>query len=261
MKFMRLITQGPGHAFFNMALDEAISEAVRQKSYPPTLRLYRWDRPSLSLGYFQKASDVDINYCNQKGYPLVRRQTGGRAILHDAELTYSFSASADSPAFNGSLLENYTVITRAMVMGLELNGIKAVASFSKRGAVGPKNPACFKTVSFGEITVNGKKVIGSAQKRYKDGFLQHGSILLSFDAKELSKVLGQNDANNFDDIGALKDYASEISFNDLASSLKEAFEKTLNIKMISDEPSKFELMLAKELEQNKYANREWNFMR
>ena len=144
MQFIRLITQEPCHAFFNMALDEAISEAAREKISPPTLRLYEWDRPSLSIGYFQKVSDIDLEYCNAKDYPVVRRQTGGRAILHDSELTYSFASSKDSPVFNGSLLENYTVISNALMHALKLTGVEAEASFIKKRSNGHRNPACFK---------------------------------------------------------------------------------------------------------------------
>ncbi len=261
MQFMRLISQGAEHAFFNMALDEAVSEAVRQKLSPPTLRLYQWDRPSLSIGYFQKMSDVDIDYCDKKGYPLVRRLTGGRAILHDSELTYSLSASTDSPLFKGTLLETYTILSNAMILGLKLIGMDAEVSFRRKKSAGYGNPACFRAVSYGEITVGGKKIIGSAQKRYKDGFLQHGSILLDLDADELSKALGLNDEDVPDDIGAISDYAPEISVNDLRSSLKKAFEQTLNIKLISDGPTGYELKLAKEIEQDRYSTREWNFRR
>lgn len=260
MKFIRLITQGPCEAYYNMALDEAISEAVRQKLSPPTLRLYQWDRPSLSLGYFQKFSDIDADYCTGKGYPVVRRQTGGRAILHDAELTYSFSASSESP-FKGSLLENYTVISNALLHALEITGIKAEASFRKKRESGQKTPACFKAVSYGEITVNGKKLIGSAQKRYKDGFLQHGSILMSFDGGELSKILGLDSSITFNDIAAIKDYVPEITTADLIPALKEAFAHTLKVKLISDVPSKFELSTAEELERSKYSTNEWNHSR
>ncbi len=261
MNFIRLINQGPASAFFNMALDEAISESVRQKVSPSTLRLYHWDRPSLSIGCFQKVSDVDTGYCHKKGYPIVRRQTGGRAVLHDSELTYSFSASADSPVFNGSLNDNYAVISRALLLALKLKGIEAAASFSRKRENSHKHPACFRSVSYGEITVGGKKVIGSAQKRHKDGFLQHGSILFSFDPGELSRVLGQNNEDSFIDIGAINDYAGRISFDDLRTALKEAFERTLNVKMISDSPTKSELTLAKELEHTKYSTRKWNYSR
>lgn len=258
---MRLISREPGHAFYNMALDEAVSEAVRKKFSPPTLRLYTWDRPSLSLGYFQKVSDINLDYCDKKGYPLVRRQTGGRAILHDAELTYCFSAPNDFPMFSGSLLDNYTVISNALLLALELNGVKAGASFERRRNSSNNNPACFKAVSFGEITVKGKKIIGSAQKRYKDGFLQHGSILLNVDSRELCNVLGHDDEKAFHDIGAISEHAPEITAGKLELTLKEAFEKTLNVKLISSVPSKFELHMAKELERKKYSTREWNLSR
>jgi lipoate-protein ligase A len=261
MNFIRIINQGPAPAFFNMALDEAISECVRQKVSPPALRLYLWDRPSLSIGCFQKISDIDTVYCDKKGYPVVRRQTGGRAILHDSELTYSFSASADSPRFNGSLLENYAVISRALLLALKLKGIEAEASFNRNRGSSQRHPSCFRAVSYGEITVGGRKLIGSAQKRHKDGFLQHGSILFSFDPGELCRVLGQNNEDSFIDIGAINDYASGISYDDLRTTLKEAFEKTLNVKMISDSPTKSELTLAKELERTKYSTTGWNFSR
>jgi lipoate-protein ligase A len=244
-----------------MALDEAISEAVRDKVSPPTLRLYEWEKPSLSIGYFQKISDINLDYCNAKDFPIVRRQTGGRAILHDAELTYSFSSSKDSTIFNGNLLENYTVISNALLQALALTGIKAEASNIKKRSNGHRNPACFKTVSFGEITVNNKKVIGSAQKRYKDGFLQHGSIVLDLNAEELCAVLNGNNSKDFDGIGALRNSQPDISINELILTLKQAFEKELNVKLITDKPSKYELTLAKELEAKKYSTKEWNFKR
>lgn len=261
MRFMRIIIQGPGHAFYNMAIDEAISEAVTRKLSPPTLRLYEWDRPSISIGYFQKTSDIDTRYCSKKGYPLVRRLTGGRAILHDAELTYSLSSLSNTYLFNNSLIKTYTVISNALLRGLKQNGIEAHMSGRKRHNSGNKNPACFKSMSYGEIKVNGKKIIGSAQKRYKDGFLQHGSILMNFNAEEMHNVLICNDDADFNDIGAIREYSPDLSLSQLIVSLKEAFEKELGVKLVSDNPSKFELSLAKELEQNKYSTEKWNFVR
>jgi lipoate-protein ligase A len=244
-----------------MALDEAISDAVRQKLSPPTLRLYQWDRPSVTIGYFQKISEININYCTKKGYPVVRRVTGGRAILHDMELTYSFSSSKNFSLFNGSLLENYTVIGNALVKGLELLGITAGTSFVKKRSDTCRNPACFKSVSYGEVTVDGKKVIGSAQKQYHNGFFQQGSIILSFKAGELCNVLNGSHEEDFRNIGSISDSAREVTFNDLRNPLKEAFEKELYVKLISDGPSKSELALAKELEEKKYSTQKWNFLR
>ncbi len=259
MQFMRIIIQGHHHAFFNMAFDEAISEAIRQKLSPPTLRIYQWDRPSISIGYFQKISDIDIDYCNKMGYPVVRRLTGGKAILHDSELTYSFSALKDSSLFKGSLLENYIIVSEALILGLKLNGINAKISLKRKRTPIHKNPACFKTLSYGEITVNGKKVIGSAQKKFSNAFMQQGSILMSFNAMELRNVLQCNNDEDYHEIGSINDFDPEISFNDLRNSLKEAFEKTLRVKMISDSPTEFELNLAKELVRNRYLTQEWNF--
>jgi lipoate-protein ligase A len=244
-----------------MALDEALSEAVRQKISPPTLRLYQWDRPSLSIGYFQKSSDISLEYCRSKSYPVVRRQTGGRAILHDSELTYSFTSPEDSSFFTGSLHGNYRVISTAFLHALKLSGIKAEASFIKKRSNGSRNPACFKTVSFGEITVDKRKVIGSAQRRYKDGFLQHGSIVFDFNSEELCAALKGQRRQDFESIGALRNYLPDITFSDLSLAIKEAFEYTLNVKLINDTPSAYELSLAKKLESIKYSSDEWNLKR
>jgi len=261
MQFIRLITQGPYHAFFNMALDEAISKSIRQKLSPPTLRLYQWDRPSVTIGYFQKISEINTEYCTEQGYPVVRRVTGGRAVLHDRELTYSFSSPAKSSLFNGGLFENYAVISNALIMGLNLIGINAGISFLKKRNSGHRNPACFKSVSYGEVTVDEKKIIGSAQKKYSDGFLQQGSIMLCFNAGELSNVLNGSNEEDFRNIGSISDSGREVTFNELKNPLKEAFEKELNVKLISDSPSRFEFKLAEELEKKKYSTKEWNFLR
>lgn len=245
-----------------MAFDEAISEAVRKKLSPPTLRLYQWSEPSISIGYFQKVSDIDIDYCTKKGYPVIRRPTGGRAILHDSELTYSFSARFDSLLFKGRLLEDYTIISNAMVLGLKLSGIDAQVNLSRKRHTGQKSPACFKAVSYGEITVNGQKIIGSAQRRYNNGFLQQGSLLTNFDARELGKVLKQyNLEEDFCEIGTIKKYTSALSIADLKISLKEAFEKIFRIRFTSDGPTEFELNLTEKLEVKKYSTKKWNFRR
>ncbi len=258
MNFTRIIIQKEKNAFYNMALDEAICEAVRKELSPPTLRIYKWERPTLSLGYFQKISDIDRSYCNEKDYPIVRRQTGGRAILHDDELTYSFCAKKNSMKFNGKLHNDYTIISTALVEGMKMCGIDAEISFTRKRAADQKSPACFKVVSYGEVTVNNKKVIGSAQKRYKDGFLQHGSLLFGFNEDELRKILKGSGDDDFSGIGAVDKCRDKESYGKLVQSLKRSFENVLNARMITDEPSKYELKLAKELEAEKYSTEEWN---
>ncbi|MEW6713972.1 MAG: lipoate--protein ligase family protein [Nitrospirota bacterium] len=261
MEFARIIVQEHNSAFFNMALDEAISEAIREKLSPPTLRIYKWEKPSVSIGYFQKIRDINLVHCAERDYPIVRRPTGGRAILHESELTYSFSSRYDSLSFKGRLLEDYSIISKALLSGLKLIGVDAKNSLSRERGNGHKNPACFKAVSFGEVTVRGKKVIGSAQKRYTDGLLQQGSILLDFNAEELRKVLKCADGEDFSDIGSIMESAAEVTFDKLRSSLKEAFETELNIKLITDKPTKTEMKRAKELDMKKYSSQGWNRLR
>jgi lipoate-protein ligase A len=261
MHFMRFIDQGENPAAFNMALDEAISVAVRQKHSPPTIRLYQWDIPSVTIGFFQRTSDINTVYCAEKGYPVIRRITGGRAILHDAELTYSVSSLKDSFPFGNRLFEDYSIISKALAHGLASLGVDAHLSFSKKRAEGHRYPACFKAVSYGEVTVGGRKIIGSAQKRYHDGFLQQGSIMLDFRPEELSNVLNGCTEEDCREIGAVNSSSGKLLMRDLKLSLKEAFEKELRVKTITDGPSTFELSLAKELEIKKYAAREWNFAR
>lgn len=215
-----------------MAIDEAISEAVRKKLSPPTLRLYQWAKPSITIGYFQKASDINLEYCKKKSYPIIRRLTGGMAILHDSELTYSFSSRNDTKPFRNSLIENYLSVSKALASALTLINIDAQITLIKNRR--ERNPFCFKISSYGEITVNGKKIIGSAQKRYKNGFLQQGSIMVDFDA---------------------------VSIKELRKALKKAFEKTFNIKFISNGPTEFELNLAEQLKNEKYSAEKWNFCR
>ncbi len=261
MKFMRIITSGPEHAFMNMALDEAISEAVRQKSSPPTLRLYQWEGPSISIGYFQKISEIDTDYCSKNNYPVVRRLTGGRAILHDMELTYSLSSLHNSYPFNGSLIDNYKIVSTALLSALNSIGINAEMSLVKKRHEGHRDPACFKAPSYGEVTVDSRKIIGSAQKRYKNGFMQHGSILFNFNSDELGRVLMESTGNDFKGIGSISEYAPGISPDDFKGALKDAFEKELNIKLVTDVPTAFELTLAKELKQEKYSTPGWNSKR
>lgn len=261
MHFMRFIVQEKAPAAFNMALDEAISEAVRRGDSPPTIRLYQWEVPSVTIGYFQRVSDIDTDYCAKKGYPVVRRITGGRAILHDEELTYSVSSSKDSFPFGDGLFRNYTIISAALSKGLARLGVDAHLSLSKKRAGGRRYPACFRAVSYGEITVEGRKIIGSAQKKYHDGFLQQGSIMLGFDPKELSGVLRGCTVEDCRDIGAISNSSGEISVSDLRLSLKEAFENELRVKLVTDAPFESELVRAKEIEMKKYSTREWNFSR
>jgi lipoate-protein ligase A len=254
----RFIDTGPCSAFYNMALDEAIATTVRKGSTPPTLRLYGWDIPSVSIGYFQRISDINIDYCIKRGIPIVRRPTGGRAILHNHEITYSFSVKTTHGVFSKGLLDSYKRISTAFVLALSKIGISPELRLYR---IHSKSPLCFESVSYGEITLNDKKIIGSAQKRWSDGLLQQGSIPYVVDRNETVKVFRLESSEGEGKLIGLKEIALHINLEDLRNAIKGSFEDTFNIKLISSVPSQEEISLTLELEAEKYLSPHWNFKR
>lgn len=169
-----------------MARDEALL-ASAEAGAPPALRLYGWTTPTLSLGAHQPSSDADQQACRDRGVALVRRPTGGGAVLHDRELTYSVTGRIGEAPFPSSVVALYDAIAAALIAGLRVVGVAAEAS---RGAHRGRAPAdCFGAPSARELVVGGRKLVGSAQVRRRGAFLQHGSILLDLDAALLARVL------------------------------------------------------------------------
>ncbi|MEJ2446544.1 MAG: lipoate--protein ligase family protein, partial [Anaerolineales bacterium] len=155
---------------------------------PPTLRLYSWDPACLSLGYSQPAADVDQNRLAERGWDLVRRPTGGRAILHTDELTYSIIGPKTDPRLKGSLMDSYRRISQALFNALQELGLP-VKIHQGKNPLANHQPVCFENPSDFEITVEGKKIIGSAQARKKGAILQHGSLPLGGDLTRITQVL------------------------------------------------------------------------
>jgi lipoate-protein ligase A len=173
----------------NMATDEAILTAVSQHNVAPTLRLYRWTPPCLSLGYGQPSADVDPDRLAERGWHWVRRITGGRSILHTDELTYSLSLPMNDPLAAGGIVESYRRISRALMRGLELLGMIPQADKMADGVKG-NGPVCFEVPSHYEITTgDGRKLVGSAQVRRRDALLQHGTLPLTGDLARICDVL------------------------------------------------------------------------
>jgi lipoyl(octanoyl) transferase len=237
-----------------MALDEAISIQVRKGSSSPTLRLYGWDIPSLSLGHFQKLSDINIAYCKSNGIPIVRRPTGGRAILHDKELTYSFSVRTDNKFFSKGLFDSYKKISEAFILAFKKTGIQAKPQEKReKGRVLAKSPICFKTSSFGEITIQNKKIVGSAQKRWIDGLLQQGCIPFLYNEDLLLSIFGQERTSPIKNcMTGLKKLLPDINEDDFKKNISESFEETFGVSFVLSHPSQEELLLAGELEFRKY---------
>ncbi len=263
----RYIDDRPCPAAYNMALDEAISVASKNGSAPPTLRLYGWNIPSISLGYFQKINEIDIGYCLQNNIPVVRRLTGGRAVLHGREITYSFSVKTRGQ-FSRGLLDSYKKIGDALSLALSKTGVTPEIKLVKeprpslRSGRGVKSPLCFQSTSYGEVTIRDKKVIGSAQKRWPDGLLQQGSIPLLVDKDALTDIFGLNLSPGITEPAAgLEEIVPGIDAEKLKEAIRRSFEETFNIRLIPSSPTKEEISLALKLEARKYLSYEWTFKR
>ncbi len=259
-KKWRLIDSTACSASYNMALDEALAIYVKEGRTIPTLRLYKWDRPSVSLGCFQKNADVDMEYCSEAGIPIVRRPTGGRAILHNKELTYSFSIKTDNEFFSKGIFDSYKKISSALYLALQKvgiePGIKTERNTARHKVKG--SPLCFQSTSYGELTIDSKKMVGSAQKRWNDGLLQQGSMPYLIDIPLTQKVfrLGNMRDEDFCMTGIM-DVLPTLKEETLMESIKEGFEEAFGVDLISDHPSEEEEALALSLQAEKYQAYEW----
>lgn len=296
-----------------MAVDEAILDGVRSGVSPATLRLYAWNPPCFSLGYAQSAADVDQAFLERVGWHLVRRPTGGRAILHTDELTYSVIGPPEDPRLAGSVLESYHCLSQALLLALHILGIPAEAHerlpenpirstssrlpFSQPHNPLTANPVCFEVPSNYEITVGGKKLVGSAQARRRNGVLQHGSLPLVGDLTRIVQALAlpgeaptlpgeaptlPGDAPTLPGeapklSGGTRREAAErllerattvemvsgkmIPWEKAAQAFIQAFEETLNLQLVPGALSEFELQRAETLRAEKYGHPSWNLRR
>lgn len=255
----RFIDSGAGSASFNMALDEAIAASVRNGECPPTLRFYSWDRPSLSLGCFQKSSDLDLDYCRQSTIPFVRRPTGGRAVLHDDELTYSFSVRTDREPFSKGLMESYRRISHVFDLAFRKIGIQVEPKMQReRGRVLTGNPLCFGSSSYGELLLNNRKIVGAAQKRWKDGLLQQGSIPYTGDKDMIVRIFGRKGSETGHALYGLKELSQDFDDQNFRKAVQEAFEETFRVSLLTSHPAPTEARLALELERQRYLRDSWN---
>jgi lipoate-protein ligase A len=195
MTTWKLLDTGADTGARNMAVDEELLARAQVGATLPVLRFYTWDPPAVSLGRFQDiGAAVDAGACKRRGIDIVRRITGGRAVLHHRELTYSIVARVDDPIFPPDVLGTYKVIAACLLAGLKDLGIPAemVSRKSRHAPLVKKdagNPACFSSPSWYELLVQGRKIIGSAQRRLPRAFLQHGSVLLDYDPDLEARVI------------------------------------------------------------------------
>jgi len=183
----RLLGIGALPGRLNMAIDQALLRLHERGAAPPTLRLYRWDPPAVSLGYFQRRHKLDFEACRRLGLDVVRRPTGGRAVLHLGDLTYSLVAGLPE-GVPSSPVAAYRLLCEGLLAGLKLLGIEAETGREK---VKPPQPEiCFLRAAAADIVHRGRKFIGSAQTWRGDSLLQHGSIVLAPQTEALAAVFG-----------------------------------------------------------------------
>lgn len=250
-----------------MAMDEVILESCGRGETLPTLRLYAWDPPCLSLGYAQSLREVDMPRLRERGWDLVRRPTGGKAILHTDELTYAVIGPLHHPLLAGSVLDSYRRLAQALLTALRHLGLPAEMHHAhpQQGAT-QDNSVCFEAPSVYEITVGGKKLLGSAQARRRQGVLQHGTLPLYGDLTRITQVLAFPDEEaRFRASQRLLERATTVerilgrplSWETAVQAFIEAFRQVFSIDFQFAAPTQSELARADELARLKYAYPDW----
>lgn len=181
----RLLVSPAADGARNMALDHALLDRAAQHD-EAVLRLYAWSRPTVSLGMHER-SRFTAEDAARLDLDVVRRPTGGRALLHHREVTYSVTA----PAQHASLRESYAAINAILLDGLRRLGVPALEAERRGRPIAPDGAACFAEPNAGELVVDGRKLVGSAQRRDEHAFLQHGSILLADDQARIAELRGR----------------------------------------------------------------------
>ena len=262
METWRLLIDEPADGATNMARDEALLHAHAAGMTLPTIRLYQWQPACLSLGRFQRSADVNWDACAHEGVDVVRRPSGGRALLHADELTYAVVARADHPLFAGraSILHSYHDISMALLHGLQRLGVAAqLAPAPRRRGV---SAACFDTPAAFELTVAGRKLVGSAQARREGVLLQHGALPFSPHTARLQALL----ACPIPDLNTTMVTLDEAlghpaNVSDVVAALVAGFEAAWNITLEPGVLSSNEQALEHELRATRYATDAWTRMR
>jgi lipoate-protein ligase A len=260
----RLLISSPTDGATNMYIDEAIARAVAAGLVPPTLRLYAWEPPCLSLGRAQSGDEVDRVACTRDGVHVVRRPTGGRAILHIDELTYSVIAPPDEPRLVGDIITSYRRLSRALLAALQHLNVEAESSSAATGhGTRDTNPVCFELPSDYELTTtDGRKLVGSAQMRTSGVVLQHGTLPLVGDIARICRYLV-----NAPDPARVRARAATlegalgrtVSWEEATEAMVVGFETALNLRLAAGELTPEEQDWSTELRVEKYASASWTW--
>lgn len=267
----RLLRQGPLPGAFNMALDQALLETVAEGSSAPVLRLYRWQPAAVSLGYAQRGPRVvNLEACRRLGLDVVRRFSGGRAVLHDREMTYAVIAPDSSRWFPGGVVPGYRVIAGILRETLAALGLECQLTLGRRpgaGAEDARGSACFTAPAVTELVHAGCKVTGGAQKRGKGAFLQHGSVPVDLDPERLFAALDTSGRLSAAAGGELlarsvgwvnRWLAVPCRVEEVEECFLAVFARRLGVNLLPDRPTAEELARADELVRCRYGLPAWN---
>jgi len=267
MILWRIIRSGHCDGPLNMSADEAIMGAVAAGDQPPTLRLYGWHPHALTLGYHQPFGEgIDADECARRGFDIVRRPTGGRAILHADELTYSVCIRQDQVPGGESVMRSYREISRGIIAGLELLGAGVSLGDDGDNArdAAPAETVrsmCFAKTARCDLQAAGRKVVGSAQVRRDSAILQHGSIPLTIDLQAQAAVM-PGERPEVDASRTLADAAMSVSellgrpvsFEELGEAVAEGFAAAMGATLAPADLSPSEHEVAEQLRADKYAD-------
>ena len=254
----RLLVDAPASGAWNMAVDEVLLDGVAAGTTPPTIRFYGWTPPCLSLGYFQPFDVVDVDGCRALGVDVVRRPTGGRAILHDRELTYSVALPASVLGQDGGVLPSYYRLSLVLQDGLRRLGVPATLAPESARSSAEHGPVCFDRPSAHEILLHGRKLVGSAQMRRGGGLLQHGSILIEPHMDKLLACLHQTDGERGLEEGVAG--LAELGVTDvgsIASAVGAAFVAGFGVRLVEAPLRPEEEEAVRALARSKYQSTRW----
>lgn len=267
------INTGSKNPYYNMAMDEALLNFVSRGEIDPVIRFYTWNPATLSIGYFQRLQkEIDIDKVKEKGYGLVRRQTGGRGVLHDKELTYSVIVPESHPNMPSTVTEAYKIISQGLLEGFKNLGFETYfaipRSKEERDKLKqPRSSVCFDAPSWYELVVEGRKIAGSAQTRQKGVILQHGSILQDIDIDDLfdmfkfknERLKAKMKENFVQKAVAINDISNQhITLNEMENAFEAGFKKGLNIDFKPLELTEKQIEEVQELE-DKYRSEAWMY--
>ncbi|WP_062107149.1 lipoate--protein ligase family protein [Bacillus niameyensis] len=262
-----LLHTGHQDAAVNMALDECLLLWHSARKIPPVLRFYGWSKPTLSIGHFQKERTIDFEGIERHNCQFVRRLTGGSAVLHDDELTYSLVVSEEKPYIDDSIRKAYHTLAQGIFAGFKELGIDAQFSMPEEHFTKERSAVCFERPSDYEMLIDGKKISGHAQTRKMGVLLQHGSLpftidkhmlfdLFAFSSEELrtrkreafsSKAISMNEAAG-----------RTICYDEAVAAFTKGFQMGLDLEFTPFELTEEQWEEVHALAESKYRSDEWN---